>query len=118
MNPKFGIKILQILQGHSVGFHFLISGLKPPRDFLFWISEGTCFQICGPKYDTDLVPFKNYELDLQKIVKYALDYNGSCFFFLENFIHYFRRRNINNFVHFSSKCMYIVMVYRDGLIFM
>ena len=81
MNPKFGIKILQILQGHSVGFHFLISGLKPPRDFLFWISEGTCFQTCGPKYDTDLVPFKNYELDLQKIVKYALDYNGSCFFF-------------------------------------
>ena len=24
--------------------------------------------------------YKHYELDLKKIVKYALDYNGNCFF--------------------------------------
>ena len=28
--------------------------------------------------------YKHYELDLQKIVKYALDYNGNCSF--KNFI--------------------------------
>ena len=53
MNPKFGIKILQILQAQSVGFHFLISRLRPSRDFLFRISEGICSQIFGPKYDAD-----------------------------------------------------------------
>ena len=56
INPKFGIKILQILQGQSVGFHFLISRLKPSRDFLFRISENICFQNFGPKYDADSVP--------------------------------------------------------------
>ena len=85
MNPKFGIKILQILQGQSVGFHFFISRLKPSRDFLFQISEGICSQIFGSKYDADSVPLvgftMNYhELDLQKIGKYVLDYNGNCFF--------------------------------------
>ena len=47
--------------------------------------------------------YKRYELDLQKIVKYALNYNGNCLF--ENFI--------SNFVRFSSKCRYIAMVDRD-----
>ena len=56
MNPKFGIKNLQILQRQSVGFHFLISRLKPSRDFLFRLSEGICFQIFGPNYDADSVP--------------------------------------------------------------
>ena len=56
MNPKFGIKNLQILQRQSVGFHFLISRLKPSRDFLFRLSEGICFQIFGPSYDADSVP--------------------------------------------------------------
>ena len=36
----------------------------------------------------------------------------------ENFIHYFWRDIINNFVHFNSKWMYIVKVYRDRIIFM
>ena len=40
----------------NIGFHFLISRLKPSRDILFLISEGICFQIFGPKYDTDSVP--------------------------------------------------------------
>ena len=53
MNAKFGIKILQILQGQSVGFHYLISRLKPSKEFLFRISEGICSQIFGPKYDAD-----------------------------------------------------------------
>ena len=58
INPKFGIKILQILQGQFVGLHFLISLslLKPSRDFLFRISEGICFQRFGPKYDADSIP--------------------------------------------------------------
>ena len=49
--------------------------------------------------------YKRYELDSQKIVKYASDYILDCLF--ENFI--------NNFVRFSSKCMYIVMVDRDRI---
>ena len=36
--------------------HFLISYLKPSRDFLFQISERICFQIFDPKYDADSVP--------------------------------------------------------------
>ena len=50
------MKILQILQGQSVGFHFLISHLKLSKDFLFLISKGICSQIFGPKYDADSVP--------------------------------------------------------------
>ena len=56
MNPKFGIKISQILQGQFVGFPFLISRLKPSRDVLFQISDGIWLQIFGPKYDADPVP--------------------------------------------------------------
>ena len=56
MNPKFGIKILQILQGQSASFHFLISHLEPSRDFLFPISKGICSQIFCPKYDADSAP--------------------------------------------------------------
>ena len=47
------------------------------------------------------------KIDSQKIVKYALDYNGNCLF--ENLI--------GNFVHFSSKCMYIIMVDRNRINF-
>ena len=50
------MKILQILQGQSAVFHFLISRLKPSRDLLFWISEGICSQIFGTKYDAGSVP--------------------------------------------------------------
>ena len=64
MNPKFGIKILQILQGQSVGFHFLISCLKLSGDFLFRTSEGISFQIFGPKYDADSVLLFHYLLYL------------------------------------------------------
>ena len=78
MNPKFGIKILQILQGQSVGFHFLISHLKLSKDFLFRISEDICFQIFGPNTMLIQYHYKHYELDFQKM--YALDYNGNCFF--------------------------------------
>ena len=45
MKPKFGIKILQILQGQSVSFHFLISHLEPSRDFLFPFQK-----VFAPKY--------------------------------------------------------------------
>ena len=61
-----------------------------------------------------LTHYKHFELDLQKIVKYSLDYNGDYLF--ENFIHYFWRHSTSNFVHFSS--MYIVMVDRDRINFM
>ena len=57
--------------------------------------------------------YKCYERDLQKIVNYALDYNGNCFF--ENFIHEFWKHTISKFVDFSSKCMYIVMVDRERI---
>ena len=60
---------------------------------------------------------KHYDLDLQKIMKYALDYNGITSFF-ESFIHYFWRHIIINFVHFNSKGMYIVTVCRDRFVFM
>ena len=49
--------------------------------------------------------YKRYELDLQKTVKYALNYNGNYLF--ENFV--------SNFVHFASRCMYIVMVDGDRI---
>ena len=48
-----------------------------------------------------------------EIVKYAFHYNGDCLF--ENFIHYFWRHTISNFVHFSSKSMYIIMVERGRI---
>ena len=44
---------------------------------------------------------------------YALHYNGN--FLFENFIHCFWRNTITNFVHFTSKGMYIVMVDRDRI---
>ena len=49
--------------------------------------------------------YKRYEMDLQKIVKYALDYNGICLF----------EKLFSIFVRFSSWCMYIVMKDRDGI---
>ena len=57
--------------------------------------------------------YKQYELDLQKIVKYTFHYNGDCLF--ENFIHYFWRHTISNFVHLNSKCIYISMEDRDRI---
>ena len=48
-----------------------------------------------------------------EIVKYAFHYNGDCLF--ENFIHYFWRHTSSNFVHFSSKSMYIIMVERGRI---
>ena len=54
IKPKLGTNVLQILHGHSTGFHFLISYLKPSKDLLFVISArfivilaGICFQIFG-----------------------------------------------------------------------
>ena len=79
INPKFGIKILQILQGQFVGLHFLI--------FLSENLQGTSyFEFQKVFVSKDLAPntmltqyhYKHYELDLQKIVKYALDYHGCC----------------------------------------
>ena len=55
IKPKFSTNTLQILQGQSIGFHFLISCLKPSRNMLL-ISEGICSQIFGLKYETDPVP--------------------------------------------------------------
>ena len=52
---------------------------------------------------------------LQKIVKYALEYNGHCLFVWK--VHFWRHI-IDKFVYFNSKWMYIVMVYRRRIIFM
>ena len=44
-----------MLRGHLTGFHFLISVLKPSKDFLFLISAVICSQIFDLKYDADSV---------------------------------------------------------------
>ena len=97
------IWIINETVGHSLGFHFLISHLKSTRNFEF----RNVFVFKSLVQSTMLTQYhyKHYELDLQKIVKCALDYNGNCLF--ENFV--------SNFVHFSSRCIYIVMVDRDRI---
>ena len=54
--PKFGMKILQILQGQFTGFDFLISFLNRAREFFVLISVGICSHILYPKYDADSLP--------------------------------------------------------------
>ena len=86
------MKILQILQGQSVFSYLLISRLKPSRDFLFRISEDMMLTQYHYKY---------YELDFQKIVKYALAYNGNCFF-VRKLHSLFLETYQKKFVHFNS----------------
>ena len=50
---------------------------------------------------------------IYEIVKYAFHYNDDCLF--EKLIHYFWRHTISNFAHFSSKCIYIIMVERGRI---
>ena len=49
-------KVLQILPGHSVGFHFFISFLKLLKESLFLILASIFSEILGPKEDADSVP--------------------------------------------------------------
>ena len=53
--PNFGTKVLQFLQGQSLGIHFFIFDLNIVKEEMFLISIGTFSQICGP---SDLIVYK------------------------------------------------------------
>ena len=56
MNPKLGMYTFQSLHGHLSGFHFLIFLQKIVSVAQSLMSEGTKFQILGPRYDNVSVP--------------------------------------------------------------
>ena len=51
-----GIKVLQILQGYFLGFHFRISLLKVSNKLAYLSYAGTRFQMIGSKYLIELEP--------------------------------------------------------------
>ena len=53
MKPTRAMYFLQILQGHSLGFHDLILFLNLFTERQFFILFGTMSQMFGPKYLTD-----------------------------------------------------------------
>ena len=50
----FGIKVLQILWEHFLGFHLHIPVLKFSIELVYLSCEGTKLQMIGPKYLIDL----------------------------------------------------------------
>ena len=56
--PKFGINVLQILQGHFLGFHLRIPILTFSNKPVYLRSDGTRSLVIGSKYLTELEPFQ------------------------------------------------------------
>ena len=105
-----------ILQGHSHSFHFLISCIKPSRDFLFSNLRSWSFPNFWVKIQNLLSTTINTVNSIYKKLLVCLSYSKECpsvCIFHYSIFHYFWLKAINNFLNFNNKWVYTFMVVRE-----
>ena len=88
-------------------FPFFDLSLKTYKEFFMSNFGRYLHQNCRPEIQCLL---RNTMSWIQKIVKHVFHYNGNCLF--EKLINCFWKHTISKFAHFSSKCIYIIMVFK------